>query len=79
MHEKAEQALLNDPIPIYEQDVDGELRFVYCGETKPPACCVVTERGDDVRVVTATSTPANDATIAYGERKGSERNEQEDA
>ena len=27
--EEAEQALLNDPIPIYEQDVDGELRFVF--------------------------------------------------
>jgi hypothetical protein len=26
--EEAEQALLNDPIPIYEQDVGGELRFV---------------------------------------------------
>jgi hypothetical protein len=31
--EEAEQALLNDPIPIYEQDVGGELRFVYYGET----------------------------------------------
>lgn len=27
--EEAEQALLNDPIPIYEQDVGGEPRFVY--------------------------------------------------
>jgi len=31
--EEAEQALLNDPIIIYEQEVDGELRFVYYGET----------------------------------------------
>src|SRR5205807_10008744 len=30
--EEAEQALLNDPIPIYEQDVEGELRVVYYGE-----------------------------------------------
>ena len=27
-HEEAEQELLNDPIPIYEQDVEGELRVV---------------------------------------------------
>ena len=31
--EETEQALLNDPIPIYEQDVEGERRFVYYGET----------------------------------------------
>jgi uncharacterized DUF497 family protein len=31
--EEAEQVLLNDPIPIYDQDVEGELRFVYYGET----------------------------------------------
>jgi len=30
--EEVEQALLNDPIPIYEQDVEGELRVVYYGE-----------------------------------------------
>lgn len=32
--EETEHALLNDPISIYEQDVEGELRFVYYGETK---------------------------------------------
>jgi hypothetical protein len=26
-HEEAEQALLNDPIPVYEQEVEGEIRF----------------------------------------------------
>jgi len=31
--EKTEQALLNDPIPIYEQDVEGERRLVYYGKT----------------------------------------------
>jgi hypothetical protein len=31
--EETEEALLNDPIPIYEQDVEGERRFVYYGET----------------------------------------------
>ena len=31
--EETEQALLNGPIPIYEQDVESERRFVYHGET----------------------------------------------
>lgn len=30
---EVEEALSNDPIPIYEQDVEGETRFVYYGET----------------------------------------------
>ena len=53
--EEAEQALLNDPIPIYEQDVDGELRFVYYGETNAGRllAVIVTERGESIRVVTA--------------------------
>ena len=29
--EEVEQALPNNPIPIYEQEVEGELRFVYYG------------------------------------------------
>ncbi len=32
--EEAEQALLNDPIPIYEQDVEGS--FGLCIMAKPP-------------------------------------------
>ena len=53
--EEAEQALLNDPIPIYEQYVEGELRFVYYGETNAGrlTAAVVTERADRLRVVTA--------------------------
>jgi len=31
--DEAEQALLNAPLPVYEQDVDGEVRFVYYGES----------------------------------------------
>ena len=31
--EEAGQALMNAPIPVYEQDVEGELHFVYYGET----------------------------------------------
>jgi uncharacterized DUF497 family protein len=53
--EAAEQALLNNPIPVYEQDVEGERRFVYYGETNAGRllAVIVTERGDNIRVVTA--------------------------
>jgi hypothetical protein len=53
--EETEQALLNDPIPIYEQHVEGERRFVYYGETNAGRllAVVMTERADDIRVVTA--------------------------
>ena len=53
--EEAEQALLNDPISIYEQDVEGERRFVYYGETNAGRllAVIVKEAGDDLRVVTA--------------------------
>ena len=53
--EEAEEALLNDPIPVYEQDVEGEGRFVYYGETNAGRllAVIVTERGDRIRVVTA--------------------------
>ena len=52
--EEAEQALFNDPIPVYEQDVEGERRFVYYGETNAGRllAVIVTERGDNIRVVT---------------------------
>jgi uncharacterized DUF497 family protein len=45
----------NEPIPIYQQEVDGEDRFVDYGETdsgRLPAV-VFTERDDRIRVVTA--------------------------
>ncbi len=53
--EEVEQALINDAIPIYEQDVEGERRFVYYGETDAQRllALVVTERGTKIRVVTA--------------------------
>ena len=53
--EEAEQALFNDPILIYEQDIEGERRFVYYGETNAGRllAVIVTERGGNVRVVTA--------------------------
>jgi uncharacterized DUF497 family protein len=52
---EAEQALINDAIPIYEQDVEGEPRFVYYGETdaRRLLAVIVTERGGQIRVVTA--------------------------
>lgn len=53
--EEAEQTLLNDPIPIYEQSVEGEVRFVYYGETNAGRllAVIVTERRGDLRVITA--------------------------
>ncbi len=52
--EEAEQASLNDPIPVYDQDVEGELRSVYYGETVAGRllAIIVTERGGKIRVVT---------------------------
>jgi uncharacterized DUF497 family protein len=58
--EEAEQALLNNPIAIYEQDVQGEIRYVYYGETNAGRllAVVVTERHDSLRVVTAYNLDA---------------------
>ncbi len=53
--EETEQVLLNDPIPIYEQDVEGERRFVYYGGTNAGRllAVIVTARAGEIRVVTA--------------------------
>ena len=53
--EEVEKALSNDPIPIYEQDVEGEVRYVYYGETDSGRllAAVLVERGEKIRVVTA--------------------------
>ena len=53
--EEVEQGLSNDPIPIYEQNVQGELRYVYYCETDSGRllAVVLTERGNRIRVVTA--------------------------
>ncbi len=50
-----EFALSNGPILIYEQNVGGELRFVYYGETDAGRllAVVLTERDGRIRVVTA--------------------------
>lgn len=51
----AEEVLSNDPILIYEQDVEGETRFVYYGETDAGRllAVIVTERNEKLRVITA--------------------------
>lgn len=53
--DEVEQALFNNPIPIYEQDVEGEVRYVYYGETDAGRllAVVLLERGEKIRVVTA--------------------------
>jgi len=53
--DEVEQALLNDPLPIYEQEVCGEVRFVYYGETDAGRllALIATERGEKLRVITA--------------------------
>lgn len=53
--EEVEEALSNDPIPIYEQDVEGELRYVYYGEADSGRllAVVLVEHEEKIRVVTA--------------------------
>jgi uncharacterized DUF497 family protein len=53
--DEVEQTLMNDPVPIHEQDIEGERRFVYYGETRAGRllAVIVTERGGKIRVVTA--------------------------
>ncbi|HEV2201041.1 MAG TPA: BrnT family toxin [Bryobacteraceae bacterium] len=53
--EEAEQALVNDAIPIYAQDLAGEQRFVYYGETDDGRllAAIITERNGKLLVVTA--------------------------
>jgi uncharacterized DUF497 family protein len=68
--EETEQALFNDPILIYEQDVDGECRFVYYGETDAGRllAIIVTERGENIRVITAYDLDAGQRRDYYERR-----------
>jgi uncharacterized DUF497 family protein len=52
---EVEQALSSEPILIYEQDADGETRYVYYGETESRRvlAVVLTERHGKLRVITA--------------------------
>ena len=53
--EEVEQALSNNPVPVLEQDVEGDLSYVYYGETNAGRVLsvVVIESADNVRVITA--------------------------
>jgi uncharacterized protein len=68
--EEAEEALTNEPIPIYRQNVAGEDRFVYYGETDAGRllAVIVTERGDLLRVVTAYDLDAGQRRDYIGRR-----------
>jgi uncharacterized protein len=52
---EVQEALSRDPILIYEQDAEGEARYVYYGETNRNRmlAVVLTERDDKIRVITA--------------------------
>jgi uncharacterized DUF497 family protein len=52
---EVEEALSISPLPIYEQDADGESRYVYYGETAGLRllAVVLTERNGKIRVITA--------------------------
>ncbi len=52
---EVEDALSRDPMLIYEQDAEGEVRYVYYGETERSGMIAVvfTERDDKIRVITA--------------------------
>ena len=52
---EVEHALTSSPILVYEQDADGEARWVYYGETARLRllAVVVTERQGRIRVITA--------------------------
>jgi uncharacterized DUF497 family protein len=53
--EEVEQALSHEPILVYEQNADGEARYVYYGETERNRllAIVLTERDSKIRVITA--------------------------
>ena len=53
--EEVEGALSSDPILIYEQNVQGEARYIYYCETASGRllAVIVVERDDKIRVVTA--------------------------
>jgi uncharacterized DUF497 family protein len=52
---EVEQSLSISPVLIYEQDADGELRYVYYGETEKLRllAVVLTERNGKIPVITA--------------------------
>jgi uncharacterized DUF497 family protein len=65
-----EFVLANSPILIYDQNVAGELRFIYYGETDGGRLLAVvfTERDDLIRVVTAYDLDAGQKKDYFGRR-----------
>ena len=53
--EEVEQALSSDPVLIYEQNFEDEIRYVYYGESNIGRllAVIITERKERIRVVTA--------------------------
>lgn len=71
---EVEEAVTNDPILIYEQDVQGERRFVYYGETNTGRllAVILTERGENIRVVTAYKLDAGQRRDYFDKRSEGE-------
>ena len=67
---EVEQALSREPILIYEQDGDGESRYVYYGETERNRllAVVLTERDKKIRVITAYDLDAGQKSDYLGRR-----------
>ena len=71
---EVEGALSNSPILIYEQDVQGEVRYVYYGETDKGRllAIILVERGDRIRVVTAYTLDAGQKRDTWQRSDGNE-------
>jgi uncharacterized DUF497 family protein len=69
---EVEEALSRDPVLIYDQDADDEVRYVYYGETKRNrlVAIVLTERSNKIRVITAYDLDAGQERH-YWERRAS--------
>jgi uncharacterized DUF497 family protein len=72
--EEVEKVLSNDPIPVYEQDVEREARYIYYGETDSGRllAVVLVERGEEIRVVTAYDLDAGQKKDYLARRLGGE-------
>jgi len=68
--EEAEQAINNNPISVYEQDINGEIRAMYHAETRTGRllAVVMTMRGNRLRVVTAYEMSAAQKRSYHEER-----------
>jgi uncharacterized DUF497 family protein len=71
---EVEQALSREPVLIYEQDAEGEARYVYYGETASNRllAVVLTERDEKIRVITAYDLDAGQKRDYLERRAGGE-------